>query len=340
MDIGYSFILSDFVEPSKLEPQDCKRLEVVCPECKEPVSKVLSRGVHFFVHASRKNPCYAALAITKQQNFFGQKETRNPFFKHIKKRFMSALSDRQRSEFFSLLRNLRHQRFASEWLLLKDFAEQDVVFAEAFFEKTIFGVARKRRIALRVYEEIIKSNGLWYFFGVLSILNYYNILADQLQRGIELPDAQAKLKVVQDIASNSSSMDSESYHAFLLNLYQTMLFRLSQIDFRQVVMDVNRNKKKSDFAGYVYILHNPEHQSRKFKVGRTQVSVRERAKALSSTSMLCDFEVVDEWYTVDCYRSEKAIHQALAYCRIREDREFFETDLDTIRMAIEQNLVD
>lgn len=340
MDIGFSCLLSDFIEPSQVDPLETKRLSVVCPECREPVNKVVSKGVHFFVHASHKNPCYTALQNTQHQHFFSRQSSSRAFFKHVKKSFIATLSARQQTEFLLLLKSLRKQRFASEWLLFKDFVVHDKAFVASFFEKTIMGVARKRRLAQRVYDEILKSNALWYFFGVLSILNYYNILESQLHGGFGVSDAQVKMHKLQQIVDNTTRLESDEYHVFLLNIYQTLLFCLSKMDFRQLVMDVNRDRKRSHSAGYVYILHNPEHQQQTFKVGRTQVSVRDRAKSLSNTAVLYDFEVIDEWYTVDCFRSERAIHQALADYRVRESREFFQVDLETIRMAIEQNLVD
>ena len=54
MRTGYSLFLQEYVDPARVEYQDCRDFQIVCPECREPVFKVARESsatiVHYFSH--------------------------------------------------------------------------------------------------------------------------------------------------------------------------------------------------------------------------------------------------------------------------------------------------
>lgn len=79
----------------------------------------------------------------------------------------------------------------------------------------------------------------------------------------------------------------------------------------------------SENAGYIYILRNPTMEEDIFKIGLTTLSVEDRAKQLSKTSVSDKFYKMIEWHVKDCYIAEKEIHKALLRYRVDPRREFF-----------------
>lgn len=88
--------------------------------------------------------------------------------------------------------------------------------------------------------------------------------------------------------------------------------------------------------GYVYIATTPTYRhANRFKVGRAG-DVLERMRTLSSAGLLEDFEDVHYVLTPDPVRLEREVHDALAGCRVRKDREFFEAPLGRIRRTVDE----
>jgi hypothetical protein len=100
------------------------------------------------------------------------------------------------------------------------------------------------------------------------------------------------------------------------------------------------NNEKTPFntenAGYIYILRNPAMEEDIFKIGLTTLTVDERARQLSKTSVPDKFYKMIEWHVKDCYIAEKQIHQILQNSRIDPRREFFKIKMDDAIKAITQ----
>lgn len=54
MKYGFSLFLQEYIEPEKVEYDDCRSFQIVCPNCKEPVFKVARKNhdiqIHYFSH--------------------------------------------------------------------------------------------------------------------------------------------------------------------------------------------------------------------------------------------------------------------------------------------------
>ncbi len=109
------------------------------------------------------------------------------------------------------------------------------------------------------------------------------------------------------------------------------------------ITKVEQSKKdyfKDKNAGYIYVMRQPSHEENIFKVGLTQRSVEKRKSELSNTSSVDKFFVINSYYTRDCIRAEKNIHDKLKDYRLTSRREFFRCDLkiilDTCQMIIDE----
>jgi len=90
--------------------------------------------------------------------------------------------------------------------------------------------------------------------------------------------------------------------------------------------------------GAIYIAHNPRDGSNVFKVGLTERSVPERmAELTASTSNLGTYEAVGYLVVTDVQEAEKKCHERLSYCRVQDNREFFEERLDTIVRIVRES---
>ncbi len=85
--------------------------------------------------------------------------------------------------------------------------------------------------------------------------------------------------------------------------------------------------------GYIYVLSNTLLEGL-YKVGWTERSPEERALELSATGLPEPFKVIYSIKTDLSIESEKLIHKKLDKFRYRSDREFFKTDISTIKKAI------
>ena len=89
--------------------------------------------------------------------------------------------------------------------------------------------------------------------------------------------------------------------------------------------------------GYIYVLSNSLMEGL-FKVGWTERSPEERAAELSDTGLPEPFKVAYSIKTDLSIETEKLIHKKLDKFRYRSDREFFKTDLETIKKTISEVL--
>lgn len=77
-------------------------------------------------------------------------------------------------------------------------------------------------------------------------------------------------------------------------------------------------------SGYVYVLTNSSTNGI-VKIGKTQKSPDERARALSTASGVpAPFVVVYQAYFQDCYKAEQFVHSKLEKFRVSNNREFFQ----------------
>jgi len=89
--------------------------------------------------------------------------------------------------------------------------------------------------------------------------------------------------------------------------------------------------------GSVYVLGN-DLMPDLYKVGWTERSPEERARGLSGTGQPAPFKVIFSVITDLDMKIEKEIHKRLDKYRYRQDREFFKTDIETIKNAIKETM--
>lgn len=119
--------------------------------------------------------------------------------------------------------------------------------------------------------------------------------------------------------------------AFILYaLARLILAFLYRIPYRERIF---KTPVRGPESGWVYVLSNASMPG-VYKVGSTARDPAARARELRTTGIATPFVVA---WSVDCdyaRRVEIQAHRLLDGCRISADREFFKTDLGTIRKAI------
>ena len=89
--------------------------------------------------------------------------------------------------------------------------------------------------------------------------------------------------------------------------------------------------------GYVYVLGN-DLMPDLYKVGWTERNPEERARELSGTGVPSPYKVIFSIITKLDKKIEKEIHKKLAKFRYRKDKEFFKTNIETIKLAISETI--
>lgn len=87
--------------------------------------------------------------------------------------------------------------------------------------------------------------------------------------------------------------------------------------------------------GMLYVMRSAAHPVNVFKIGLTRRSVIQRAAELSSGSGVPDALLpVFSFAISDCGQLEKVVHRALSAYRLRQDREFFQIELQHLHSVI------
>lgn len=162
------------------------------------------------------------------------------------------------------------------------------------------------------------SDDTWALLVSLGILRFREML---LLIDRKLTDAELeKIAIIESLSTSAVSLNGVSDDIQLM-----ILLFLSGID---------KNKMSVPKAGFIYIIRNPEHRENIYKVGVTTRDINDRLKELSMTSSITDFELIDHWWVKDCYSFENKIHKELRAYRIREDREFFDLNINLLKQVI------
>lgn len=82
--------------------------------------------------------------------------------------------------------------------------------------------------------------------------------------------------------------------------------------------------KKKD--GWIYIAKSKD--NKQLKIGRTGKNPMERAKTLSTTGVLNEYEIVFSAKVFNQYWAEKAVHNKLKNFRVKLSKEFFSVNED------------
>lgn len=92
----------------------------------------------------------------------------------------------------------------------------------------------------------------------------------------------------------------------------------------------NKNFEEIEKNSHVYILKCDGG----YKIGKTKTTVKKRIKGLQ-TGNVNDIEIIFDYETNNADLLEKCVHYTLHKYRLRDNREFFECDLNYIKTVIE-----
>ena len=103
-----------------------------------------------------------------------------------------------------------------------------------------------------------------------------------------------------------------------------------------IIRGRKKDKEKTDNEGYVYVLFNKSLPPNTYKIGSTYGNPEERAEELTGTGHLTPFKVEFSIEIKSAEYYEKKIHSLLNGYRVKQNREFFELDLDKIKNCLKQ----
>ena len=95
--------------------------------------------------------------------------------------------------------------------------------------------------------------------------------------------------------------------------------------------DIYKNRGKAD--QWVYVLSNPSHSH--YKIGYTKNEPGVRAKQIStSTGVALPYKVEFAFQCFNGEALEHEVHRKLEYCRVNQNREFFDITLNEAKEVI------
>ena len=95
--------------------------------------------------------------------------------------------------------------------------------------------------------------------------------------------------------------------------------------------DIYKNRGKAD--QWVYVLSNPSHSH--YKIGYTKNEPEVRAKQIStSTGVALPYKVEFGFQCFNGEALEHEVHRKLEYCRVNQNREFFDITLNEAKEVI------
>tara|TARA_A100001011_G_scaffold354912_1_gene397735 strand:+ start:212 stop:961 length:750 start_codon:yes stop_codon:yes gene_type:complete len=114
---------------------------------------------------------------------------------------------------------------------------------------------------------------------------------------------------------------------------QMELFVKRKRQIELILRGRKRDKEKNDNLGYLYVLSNKAYPNI-YKIGSTYNDVDERAEELTGTGHLMPFKVEAQIQIKSAEYYEKKIHSILSSYRVKQNREFFEIDLDKVKSCL------
>lgn len=106
----------------------------------------------------------------------------------------------------------------------------------------------------------------------------------------------------------------------------------------RAILPVGHFERHAGVPGYLYLAHNPEHQTQVFKAGYAIVDPRERVEGLNlqqnRTSHVGSFELIHYRLVNDSYRAEQLLFELLFNRRIALSREFFWGEPDELILSM------
>lgn len=200
MKIGYSLLLSEYINSELIEYDDCKNFQIICPSCKEPVFKVIreteEKPIHYLSHyekdkaymdecelrissipqneiqrnnnSSRNQRLQYFLSVLKETIY----KTEYSDYEHAKKRIKQI----EKSKALDKYRKLRYEHAIK--MLSKNNEKDLLEFFENYvdemkeiggeFYKTTFSIEQQKQIALDIWYHILTPNAKENYFFLLN----------------------------------------------------------------------------------------------------------------------------------------------------------------------------
>ena len=105
--------------------------------------------------------------------------------------------------------------------------------------------------------------------------------------------------------------------------------------FRYIGSHNSDESRKNGLGGYVYILTNKQY-SGNCKIGFTTSTPQQRLQKINGAGVVNDWELAYHYKCSRPYDFEQALHLKLTNSRIRNDREFFDIDLDDVVQLVKE----
>lgn len=240
-----------------------------------------------------------------------------------------------------------------------------------FSQNTKINYENKLGEIIKIYESLIEKN---YKFPFLpSTLEEINYISDDIfkcnrhreNNKLHLFDFEIETLVVETGRSAGYGCDIFNFEA--LGGYQSLSFKLNiptggrnfpkaiaekskyqeyidnlNSDYEKILRkieltlrSIKKGIEKTENFGYVYILSNDAYPNI-YKIGSTYGLPEERAEELTGTGHLMPFKVEDKIKIKSAEFYEKKIHSLLNKYRVKQNREFFQIELNEIKKILKQ----
>lgn len=192
MKFGYSILLGEIIESDKLNYQDCKNFQIICPNCKEPIFKVKRNSdaintLHYLSHYEKDKAYQSECELRvgnlstsniKLQNTIARNQKLTYFLKVLQDAILhkyygppytitDGLKQVNNSANIKALRNFYFKNVI-KYSILKDKEDFDLSADDYInemiklsdeFEKTTFSIDNQKRIAFDIWSYIFTPKG-------------------------------------------------------------------------------------------------------------------------------------------------------------------------------------
>ena len=222
MKMGYSLLLSEYIDAEKIDYIDCKNFQIVCPSCKEPIFKVERRfeaqAIHYLSHYS-KDKAYVdecELRVTRisqaeiqEANSLSRNQKLEYFLSVLKdaileneypqdaeklKSVKSLLSKLSQSAAVQAFRDRMSEVSRQQFLnynekdiypLFDDYIK-DIQQISGTFPKTSFAIEMQKRISFDIWKHLLSAKARGNFFYLFS--HAYIMLMKRIEAAKDVRD--------------------------------------------------------------------------------------------------------------------------------------------------------
>jgi len=122
----------------------------------------------------------------------------------------------------------------------------------------------------------------------------------------------------------------------ILNTEKMEIFVRRKRQVELILRGRKKEKEKNENVGHIYVLSNKSFPLNTFKIGSTYGDPEKRAEELTGTGHLHPFKVEFNIKIMSAEYYEKKVHALLKDHRVKQNREFFEIDLNKIKNYLKQ----